>query len=537
MDLNNISVVARERTPWEALDLGFLMARRWYRPLVLGWMIPCSIIFIVFTMLFQDSLWIGISIAWWLKPVWDRVPLYLGSRALFGEEINVRSGLRALPTLARKDLIAWLTWRRLSLTRSFDMPVTILEGLKGEARQKRLHVLHISSSGAATWLTLICVHIELALVLGGLGLLYLFIPAEVDFNVLGFVESEQQITELIFNVMSFIAMVLVAPFYTMAGFALYISRRISLEGWDIEIRFRHLLERQQGATIKQQNLKQHKTDESPSARIASALVLAVLLPLTVLYSPGGYTTETDTPPENFELSAEGNTAQQDIQAILEGKDFNQQKTVTRWRFKNKEDLEEDEEVPEWLINFIEWLEESFGGETEEKESTTENFILFMAKSLEFILWVIGISLVIFIIYYYRDYLKSFVSDFKAPQKKKKHKPEILFGLDVRKESIPQNVPEEVLTLWRKGKARKALGLLYRATLSRLIHQYELSFNESATEKECAEIVYQSGKNEIYEYIKVLTRVWQRLAYGHRMPSEPQVMELCKSWPEYFVSEN
>ena len=75
-------------------------------------------------------------------------------------------------------------------------------------------------------------------------MLYLFIPDEVDIGFMDFMGSDSQLSELIFNVMSYVAMVLVAPFYTMAGFALYISRRITLEGWDIEIRFRHLAERQ-----------------------------------------------------------------------------------------------------------------------------------------------------------------------------------------------------------------------------------------------------------------------------------------------------
>ena len=108
---------------------------------------------------------------------------------------------------------------------------------------------------------------------------------------------------------------------------------------------------------------------------------------------------------------------------------------------------------------------------------------------------------------------------------------------VRKESLPENVPEQVMAMWRDGSERDSLGLLYRATLSRLIQDYDFNFNESATEKECADIVSNSGMKDIDSYLQGLTITWQRLAYGHRLPGEPEVITLCENWPEIFVSEN
>ena len=43
------------------------------------------------------------------------------------------------------------------------------------------------------------------------------------------------------------AITLVMPFHTMAGFALYLNRRIELEAWDIEISFRNIASRKQSA--------------------------------------------------------------------------------------------------------------------------------------------------------------------------------------------------------------------------------------------------------------------------------------------------
>jgi len=264
MDLSQLGIVARERTPWEAVDLGILLARKWYRPLVIGWLLPSLIVFVAFSVLFHEWLWLGMLITWWLKPLWDRVPLFMASRALFGETITAKGVLRAWLGFTKKDGFAWLTWRRFSPTRAFDMPVTVLEGISGEARQKRLRVLHINTSGAATWLTIVCVHVELAIILGGIGLIYLFIPDEVDFSLWVFLGSEERFTEILLNLMTYVAMVLVAPFYTLAGFALYISRRITLEGWDIELRFRQLADRQSSRSVSLQHEQATKTNKVAS---------------------------------------------------------------------------------------------------------------------------------------------------------------------------------------------------------------------------------------------------------------------------------
>ena len=54
--------------------------------------------------------------------------------------------------------------------------------------------------------------------------------------------------------------------------------------------------------------------------------------------------------------------------------------------------------------------------------------------------------------------------------------------------------------------------------------------------ECADIVSQSGMKDIDHYLQLLTKTWQKLAYGHRIPQESEVMSLCESWPEIFERE-
>ena len=47
MNLSKISVQVRPRNPYEAIDLGFVMARRWFIPLVLLWLIPALPVMVV----------------------------------------------------------------------------------------------------------------------------------------------------------------------------------------------------------------------------------------------------------------------------------------------------------------------------------------------------------------------------------------------------------------------------------------------------------------------------------------------------------
>ena len=83
---------------------------------------------------------------------------------------------------SNRQLLASLTWRRLSLSRSFVMPVSQLEGLDGQARQQRLGVLLQRNAGAARWLTTVGVHLEIGLWFGCMALFYLLIPQQLELD-------------------------------------------------------------------------------------------------------------------------------------------------------------------------------------------------------------------------------------------------------------------------------------------------------------------------------------------------------------------
>ena len=105
----------------------------------------------------------------------------------------------------------------------------------------------------------------------------------------------------------------------------------------------------------------------------------------------------------------------------------------------------------------------------------------------------------------------------------------MFGLDVRPESLPDDVPAQVMKFWLHNRHRDALGLLYRASLSQLIDQHAVKFKSSHTEAECAALVKARGIDSLSSYFSGLTRIWCHLAYGHELPTIEAIQKLCDGW--------
>eukprot|EP01034_Spumella_vulgaris_P013639 gene13639-17411_t len=199
-----------------------------------SWALVSLPIFILISLALWDYPSVAVLVFWWLKPAFERLPLYILSTALFGETPTLKQALRQWPRLLKGQLLASLTWRRLSLSRSFVMPVVQLEGLGGMARQQRLGVLQQRNAGAARWLTLIGIHLETALWVGLMALFYLFLPQQVeldwDWQQLALASSQDWLwLEHLTNALYALVLVLWEPIYVACGFSLYLNRRTVLE--------------------------------------------------------------------------------------------------------------------------------------------------------------------------------------------------------------------------------------------------------------------------------------------------------------------
>ena len=487
MNLDKLQVNACIRSGWQALDLGFLMARAWWRQIYLASLLSLipltTILLIVFA---NNPLW-AVFFIWWLKPFWERLPLFIASRMLFGEEPGTWSKLKSLPF---KDILPWLLWRRFSVQRAFDNPVTVLEELKAGPRRQRLRVLHGKYSDVALANQFVCFCFELLVAFGIVMAFKFFTPDSLGLRYFNSFNDLTLTGEWIFSLAAIAAITLVMPFHTMAGFALYLNRRIELEAWDIEISFRNLANRKQSAGT------------GAGRMVATLFVVALLLPVS---------------PTRLEASTDHDrdSAKQLIETVLQDADFGQERTVRKWRFRDWSETTEDESFPEWIIDFFEWWERNIGWGQD---------LGVIATWLKILLVLLFGGLMIYLFRRYRGPLSRL-----GRGANKETTPEVLFGLDVTPQSLPEDVPARVMQLWGEGAYREALGLLYRASLSRLIDRYEIAFRASHTEAECAALVRSHGVESLSDYFWQLTTVWRRLAYGHKLPQSEIIQALCDGW--------
>jgi Domain of unknown function (DUF4129) len=99
-------------------------------------------------------------------------------------------------------------------------------------------------------------------------------------------------------------------------------------------------------------------------------------------------------------------------------------------------------------------------------------------------------------------------------------------LDIRPESLPDDIGSAALELWERGEHRGALALLYRGLLSRLVHVHNIPVRDSSTEGDCLTLAAARLPAARSAYIGRLIRTWQRAVYGNVEPSSEEFHALC-----------
>ena len=99
-------------------------------------------------------------------------------------------------------------------------------------------------------------------------------------------------------------------------------------------------------------------------------------------------------------------------------------------------------------------------------------------------------------------------------------------LDVRPESLPDDVGAAAWALWQSGQVPAALSLLYRGALSRMIHRFQVPITASATEGECLELARGRLEATALRYVTQVVRAWEANIYGGRTLSLAMGEALC-----------
>lgn len=256
MNLENLTANIRPLPPYKALDLGFAIARAWFLPLWGLWLKGIfTPTFLLILLLFgyrtvvsdNFSLYLSLIalIIWLFKPLYEYNLLVFLSQKLFDDSIKAEH-FNPYKSLSLQQIFA-LFLSKFSSQRILKMAVTHLEGQTGKARTTRLRALSRGGGNALIGSLLIFWLMEWSLIVGG----WLFLVELLGFDVLGYERAnwifEAQALPNWFLGLCFLIFVLVesviAPFFVASAFSFYVCRRSLLEGWDIELSFRHLMGR------------------------------------------------------------------------------------------------------------------------------------------------------------------------------------------------------------------------------------------------------------------------------------------------------
>lgn len=484
----DLDVALRPRSSWEAMELGTALLRRHagavWRPWLLATLPVLALLNAAAWML--ERPWLALVLMWWLKPVFDRIPLYVLSRGVFGRTPPAWETLRAQAWFGRSAMPGYLLWRRLSPARSLLMPVDALEGTAGPQRRARRRVVGGPAYAQAALLTWTCWLFEWALALGAVAAVFIAVPAELlpaslrSFWALLFGGPPPWLV-LGFNLAFWLAMSVVGPFYAAAGFGLYLNRRTETEAWDVELAFRRLRERLLAQA---------------AAPLASALLACtLLLPLPARAQQRDEGAEPATLAQVFGPGLADDTGFREAAARAYGEPpLGGERTLVEWK-------------PKVAAEPRRWQGPDLSG-------------LAAVLSLvgEWGLWVVAGVLLLVVVMTAPRWLPWL----RGSRRRTRAGPAPVQTVALPEpEALPDDIASAARRLWQDGRQRDALALLYRGSVEAMSLQAGVELPPGATEAQCLRAARQLPLAAARELFARMVRVWQYAAYAGRLPEQAE----------------
>jgi hypothetical protein len=468
-------VALRVRSGLEGADLGVAMARAWWRPLATTWLVFVLPVAVVIVWLLRDApLW-ALGVLWWLRPAFARIPLHVLALELFGEHATLAGTARALPRLLSSGLLGALTLQRFSFARTFLQPVLQLEGLRGAERRARAAVLTRGDAGVGALLAVVFAALNGALIGGLLLFVALVTPTEMELDVFAIVAGDEAVPGVL-PALYLAGVSVIEPLLVACGFALYVNRRVYLEGWEIELAFRRLAAREN-----------HRAS-AKARRFGAAAAALLALWLAAPPAHAGACVPDDP-----------SSAAACIDEVLADPAFGGARKELRWMPKEW-DLEPEVEPP-----FLAAI------------------AAFLARSAQVILYA-GLALAIVGLLFALRGVRLDVR--REPDERL---PRTFMGLDLDPRSLPPDVVGAAREAWARGERIAALSLLYRGALVRLGARGALDIPESATEFECLRAIRRTQAEAIASAFGSLTHSWIGARYAHAPPNDREFDALCAAF--------
>ncbi|WP_315385406.1 DUF4129 domain-containing protein [uncultured Stenotrophomonas sp.] len=530
MRIDQLNVTLRARTEWEAMELGTALVRRHARAI---WLPLVCVSLPLFALINAAAWWADAFgwawlLMWWLKPVSDRIALYVMSRGVFGEEPRPLQTLRAQRHWGWRGFWGYLGWRRFSPFRSLLLPVNLLEGSDASQRSVRRRAVLGGTFGHAVLLTFMCMVFELVIVSGCIAAIFLFVPLELLSDswraAWDMVRQDMPAwAKLGVNFLFWLAATLIGPFYAGAGFALYLNRRTEMEAWDVEIAFRRLRERLQQA--------------------APLLVLALVLcwPMGALHAQSSDPAPSCGTPDGFHEDADPD-ADADDEGIPEGVPADDPSNTPAVIFGGTPDTagfrqavqrayEDPLVTPTREVSRWERTQSDAEKEKEKRDKDRNKDANPYAKGprlpaqiAEWLLWGLVGALVLFLLVtspWWVRWLRG------TGARRRRTEGAVVEEAVELPEVIPPDPAARARDLWQQGRPRQALALLYRASVESMSERAGVVLPPGATESQCLRASRRMPDEADRVLFARVVRVWQYAAYAGRLP-EPDDFESLAS---------
>ena len=539
VELERLQAVLRLRSPSEAVDLGFAMLRRWAGPVLrasaLGVVPPVALIC---GLLHGHPMLAALLLAW-LAPIFERIPLFVLSRCLFGAPPDRRTLLNALPGLLFSGALRDLLLLRLSPMRTMLAPVALLEGLTGAPLHRRRADLGRGAWWACLALAACCTLVEIGATVGLLAFVWSFLPDSPLYDPTLIVEQTVPtpgwlgLTTLVaFALGSSLAHHLRAA----GGFGLYVARRTAAEGWDIELQLRRLAARTAkaaplallvvmmggaivggGATAAAQDevpapapspdVPSHPDDPAPAViepppRPDDAAWVADAPPLD----------PPDLPPDAQHAPAVPSEAQSagDLEAVLAAPEAGGTETVRSYRLREAFDL-----GWEWPFD---WPSDRADDPPTLDLGPLGALLAQALQVLVAIALLLALAAALRLVWSARGRAAS---------------PPGTRAIDAETTALPDptapapidRLGAEALRLLDAGQPEAALALLYRGAVALLV-EGGLPIEDSATEGEALRVARRALPPGPLALVQRLTLAWQAVAYAHAAVDSAALRALC-----------
>jgi hypothetical protein len=177
------------------------------------------------------------------------------------------------------------------------------------------------------------------------------------------------------------------------------------------------------------------------------------------------------------------------------------------------------------VRTLRWVDEAHPSPNGSGESLNWlfQFLGWFAQSARVLVWVaVAIVVGLGVIYL----IRLLPATRRAAKSVQVAAPTHVQDLDIRPESLPDDVGAAARALWDRGEHRAALSLLYRGLLSRLAHVHKVPIRDSSTEGDCLRMSASRLRDPQRDYVARLIQIWQRAVYGDQQPEADSVHSLC-----------